>query len=320
MNPYTLALDIGGTKILGAIVDKSAAILFTEKAPTKAGKGKNEVVSQITSLVDSLRKRLLEEDPSAEIDAIGAGCPGLIENGTILFTPNLPLNAFPLKKTLEEAFNVTVSVGNDATLSMSGEWKYGAAKGLTHVIGIFVGTGIGGGLIFNGAVYEGAFGIGSEIGHMTVNPEGPFCGCGAKGCLESVASKTGMLKEIKKQIRRGRESYLERFFEKDYDLLKSSMLREAIEKNDDLAIEVLDEACRYLGVATASLINLLNPEMIVYGGGIVSSLGAYMLPKIRVSARRFALQKNFSKTILTCSSLKDNACLMGAYELASNRK
>jgi len=320
MNSFTLALDIGGTKILGAVIDKSDTILFTEKAPTKAGKGKNEVFSQITSLVENLKNKLRDENPSAEIAAIGAGCPGLIENGTILFTPNLPLNQFPLKTALEDTFNVPVSVGNDATLSMSGEWKYGAAKGLNHVIGIFVGTGIGGGLIFNGEVYEGAYGIGSEIGHMIVNPEGPFCGCGAKGCLESVASKTGMLKEIKKQIKRGRKSDLERFFEKGYGLLKSSMLREAIEKKDELAIEVLDEACRYLGVATASLLNLLNPEMIVYGGGIVSSLGTYMLPKILESARRYALQKNFSKTTLTCSSLKDYACLMGAHDLALNRK
>jgi glucokinase len=315
MNELTLVLDIGGTKILGAIVDEHSKIIMTEKIPSKAGKGKAEVITQINELIKTLLKESESRFTDVKIRAIGLGCPGVIEEGTVLFSPNLPLKNYPLKDTLSETFKVPVFLGNDATVSMLGEWKFGAAAGLTDVIGIFVGTGIGGGLVLGGKIYEGAYGAGSEIGHMIIDPEGPFCGCGAKGCLESVSSKTGMMKEIKKQLRRGRNSYLKKFFEKDSGILKSGMLKEALEEKDELTMEIIDQACRYLGVATASLINLLNPEMVVFGGGIISSLGEYMLPLIKRSANKYAIIKNFEEAVIVGTALEDHACLMGAYAL-----
>lgn len=319
MAEYTLVLDIGGTKILGAAVsaetlaDEQAQIAFRQKNPTFVGKGKEKVFEQITKTVDTLIETVMASEKKAVIACMSLGIPGLIEDGVILFAPNLPLQQFPIRDELQNKYKIPVFVGNDATLSMLGEWKYGVAKDLDHVIGFFVGTGIGGGLVLNGKIYEGAFQAGSELGHMIVNPEGAFCGCGAKGCLESVASKTGMLKEIKKQIKRGRETYLKKFFDKDFDILKSSMLKEAIENQDALAQEIIDQSSKYLGIAAASLLNVLNPEMVIFGGGILSSLGEIMLPVIVQTAQKYAIQKNFNSARLVLTALKDDACLMGAF-------
>ncbi len=308
MGDLYIGLDIGGTKILGALFSESGEMVKIEKKATKASKGAEKTLTRLKKVIE-----LLMEGEEGELKGIGLGVPGLIKNGEILFTPNMPWSNFNLKEELKKIYSVPVFVGNDANVSLLGEWMHGVAKNREHVVGYFIGTGIGGALILNGKLYEGSMGGAGEIGHMTVNPDGIFCGCGAKGCLESYSSKTGILKEIKNQVSRGRETYLSTFLEDSGYILKSSHLKSAYENNDALVMEIFDDMCKYLGVSVSSMINLINPEMVVLGGGIMEALGETLLPEIKKYVDRYVLKDSALNCSIVLSELKDNACLWGAY-------
>lgn len=301
-----IGLDVGGTKVLGGLFDKDGKLLKEAKRATKASKGSEIILKQIFRVIDEL---MMSSD--SEVLAIGAGVPGIIENGNILFTPNLPWNNYPLKKELEEHYGIPVTLGNDATTSLLGEWKYGSAKGAKNVVGIFVGTGIGGGILIGGSPYMGSIGAAGELGHMIVSPEGPYCGCGARGCLESVASKTAIQKKITNQISRGRKTILENYFKENY-ILKSSQLKEALESNDELVVEVIDELSYYLGVGAASIMNIFNPDVIVFGGGLINALSNIILPKIIKTAHSYAIARIFEHCEIKEAMLGDHACLYGS--------
>jgi len=311
MENYYIGLDIGGTKILGALFDSRGNLLKIDKKATKAPKGSEKTLEQLNKVIIALI-----EDKNDLLKGIGIGVPGIIKDGEILFTPNMPWSNFNLKETLSDIYKVPVLVGNDANVSLLGEWLHGKAKGYNYVAGYFVGTGIGGALILDGKLYEGAMGAAGEIGHMNVNPDGVFCGCGSRGCLESFSSKTGMLKEIKNQISRGRKTYLSQFMENSNNyILKSSHLKEAVENEDALVMEVIEDMCKYLGVSVASIINLINPEIVIMGGGIMESLGEILLPRIKKHTDRYVLKDSIKNCSIELSTLKDEACLWGAYGL-----
>ncbi|HPE68438.1 MAG TPA: ROK family protein [Thermotogota bacterium] len=314
-----IAVDIGGTKILGALFDEEGTIVQRKKKATKAYKGEQGVFDQLCKVIDGLLEHE-QNGERTEAVAIGAGCPGVIRDGFIHFTPNLPWSGFDLKAKLEEKYGLPTSVGNDANVSLLGEWKYGAAKGFTDVVGYFIGTGIGGGLICNGKLYTGSIGAAGEIGHMILLPDGPFCGCGARGCLESVASKTGILKEIRSQVERGRETLFAQWVKEEDYILKSSHFKEAVEAGDGLAREILDDTGRFIGVSCASMINLLNPELVVLGGGVMQSLGDLLLPSIVEHARQYAILQNFQAARFTLASLGDDACLFGALSMVQEKE
>lgn len=306
MNGSYIGLDVGGTKILGGLFDENGNLLKQAKRATKASRGTETILKQIFRVIDELI-----ETPDNKIVAIGAGVPGIIEEGKILFTPNLPWDNYPLKEVLEKKYNLLVGIDNDATTSLLGEWKYGSATGAKNVVGIFVGTGIGGGILINGVPYTGSIGAAGELGHMIVAPEGPYCGCGARGCLESVASKTAIQKKINNQISRGRKTVFENYFKENY-ILKSSHFKEALKANDELAIEIIDELSYYLGVGAASIMNIFNPDVIVFGGGLISAMGNIILPKIIKTAHSYAIGRIFEHCEIKKSKLGDHACLYGS--------
>jgi len=316
-NTY-IGLDIGGTKILGALFNEEGQILKKEKTSTRASKGAERIIQKISKVVDALLDSENQEETQV-LNAIGLGVPGIIKEGVIQFSPNLPWSNFPLKEYLEKTYNVPVFMGNDANVSLYGEWTYGAAKWSKDVVGFFVGTGIGGALILDGKLYSGNIGAGGEIGHMIIDPLGPYCGCGARGCLEAFASKTAILKEVKNQIFRGRETYLTKFLEEDEYILKSSHLKEALEKKDQLTEEIVFSASQNLGIASASMINIFNPELIVFGGGLIEALGENMLPVIEEFAAKYSIKQNFDSCKFQLSSLADKACLYGALGMIKNR-
>ena len=310
MEDLYIGLDIGGTKILGALFNAKGEIIGRTKKPSKASKGEAVIFNQVCKVIDSLL-----ESNTGTLKAIGSGVPGVIEDGKIRFSPNLSWKDYPLEQNLRDKYSVPSYVGNDANVSLLGVWKHGLGKGCHNLAGLFVGTGIGGGLVINNAIYGGSTGGAGEIGHMIVVPDGPICGCGARGCLESLASKTAILKMLKSQIERGRNSYFYGLIEqKDY-ILKSSHLKEAYVGGDELAIEILDNAASYLGVATASIINLLNPELIVFGGGMMEALGEKMIERIRSKARELAIPGLYETCRIELSVLGDDASLYGALSL-----
>ena len=304
-----IGLDIGGTKILGALFDENGKVIKKEKKKTKANEGIDKVKEQIFKVVDSL----IDED--MEILGIGAGSPGIIKDEAIItFSPNIPFRDFNLKKIMEEKYNTKFVLGNDVNIGTYGEWKESGKKDSQNAIGIFVGTGVGGAIIIHRKLYTGKGGAG-EIGHMVVNPEGAFCGCHGKGCLEAYSSKTGIQKEIIEQIKKGRKTALKEYLEEDGDIIKSSSLEKAYENKDELCVEVIDRACYYLGIATGSLINILNPDLIIFGGGIMESMGKELLPLIEKEARRHTMPGLLDSVDFELSHLSDDAGIIGAYHL-----
>lgn len=311
---YYIGIDLGGTKILGALFDENGEIIKKVKAKTKVKNGKEFIFLQIRKVLDEL----LDGIDRGNIKAIGAGIPGIIdgENGIVIFSPNLPWENYPLVEELREAYGILTFIGNDVNVGIMGEWMYGSAKGMNDVVGMFIGTGIGGGLIVDGKLYEGAGGAAGEIGHITVDPKGPICGCGARGCLEALASKTAVLKQIKAQLKRGRESVLSEDIGEDTKVLKSSHLRKAYDEKDELALEIIDKMCEEIGLACSSLMNILNPEAIVLGGGIIEALGEVFLPKIKTMAKQYAMPKIYENCEIIVAQLGDDAGIMGALAIA----
>ncbi|HOA97719.1 ROK family protein [Acetivibrio saccincola] len=315
-----ICIDIGGTKILGAIVDEKDNIICEVKKKTKAHKGLEVVEERLLGVIEELLEK--SQVPKEEIAAIGAGAPGVInkDTGEIIYSPNLPWKNYNIKKFIEGKLGIPFVVGNDANVGIMGEWKYGAAINKKNVVGIFVGTGIGGGLIVDDKLFTGANHLAGELGHMVINPEGPYCNCGQRGCLESYAGKVAMTREIKNQIKRGRESILKDLMDMESSVISSKPLKEAIEEKDALAVEVLDKAIYYLAAGTGSLINIFNPEMVVLGGGVIESLGCYIMPILKEYIKKFILPGMLEGTEIVESALGDHSIIYGALALAKEIK
>ncbi|SSC11566.1 Transcriptional regulator/sugar kinase [Mesotoga infera] len=312
MSDQYIGLDIGGTKILGALFDEEGKIIKRSKKQSKADRGEEVIFGQVCKVIDSLR------DDSGRLVAIGAGVPGVIDRGRILFSPNLSWKDYPLEEKLVQRYSVPAYIGNDANVSLLGVWKHGIGKGCSNLVGFFVGTGIGGGIVINGSIFGGSTGGAGEIGHMIVLPDGPLCGCGARGCLESLASKTAITKIFRSQIARGRKTYFEDLLSREGYVLKSSHLKEAYVGGDSLTVEVMDRAADYLGIATASVINLLNPQLVVFGGGVIEAMGELMIERIKAKASELAIPGLFSACRIELSELGDDASLFGAISLIEN--
>jgi len=302
-----IALDIGGTKILGVLFDENKEIIKREKKATKTHKGFEKVQEKICKVID----KLAEDN---EIIAIGLGIPGFVRDGVVEFTPNLPLTGFEIEKYLNEKYNVPVFVGNDANVSLYGEFKHGAVKGYKNIAGFFVGTGVGGGIIINGKMYTGAIGGAGEFGHMTINAHGPYCGCGSRGCVEAVASKTSMHRDFENSIKKGFETSMKEHLE-DKNIIRSSALKEAYEEKDDVTLHIVENTIYNLGVASGSIMNVLNPEVIIFGGGIMESMGKELLPEIIRVSEHFSIPQIFKKTEFKIATLGDDACIYGALGL-----
>ena len=318
MSKFSICLDIGGTKILGAIFDEQGSIVFRLKKKTKAKDGIQNIEDTIVSVVDDLLTGfgITLED----VDAIAAGAPGVInqDTGVVLFSPNLPWENYEIERILEARFNVPFYIGNDVNIGVYGEWKYGAAKGLTNVVGLFIGTGMGGGLILEGKLYTGYNFKGAEMGHMILNTEGPRCNCGQRGCLEAFSSKTGMTDYIRQQVKRGRSTLMEDAITEG--VFKSKAMKTAYEADDDVMIEAIDRACHYLAVASGSLVNIFSPEMIVYGGGVMEALGDVFLEKIVDQVDAYCMPSIRNSVRFAKAELNDDSILYGALALIEDHK
>jgi len=318
MDKYTVCLDIGGTKILGAVFNSKKEIVFRLKKKTKAAEGMQNIEDTIVSVVNELLTGygITLED----VAAISAGAPGVInqDTGVVLFAPNLPWKNYEIKRIIEEKFHIPFSIGNDVNVGVYGEWKYGAARGLSHVAGLFIGTGMGGGLILDGKLYTGYDCKGAEMGHIVLNTEGPLCNCGERGCLESFSSKLGMTAYIRQQIMRGRSTMMEPAIAEG--VFKSKAMKAAYDAGDAVMIEAIDRACLYLAVASGSLVNIFSPEMIVFGGGVMESLGDVFLEKIESHVDAYCMPSIRNTVQFAKAELGDDSVLYGALALTEKNK
>ncbi len=311
---YRICLDIGGTKVLGAIYDDKDKIRYRLKKKTKSGGDSSENVEQvIVSVVEEMMKGFgIKKN---QVRGIAAGAPGVInqKTGIVLFSPNLPWRDYDIKTPIEKKFGVPFYIGNDVNVGVLGEYKYGVAKGYKNVVGFFVGTGMGGGLILDGKLFTGNQYKAAEYGHMILDPEGPLCSCGQRGCLEAFSSKKGMSAYILQQASRGRACMLTDNITDG--VFKSKMLRKALTDGDTVTVEAVDRACHYLAVATGSLINTFSPDIVVYGGGVIEAVGDIFLEKILAEVDRYCMPSIRTTVELKTAALGDDSVLYGALSM-----
>ena len=316
---YNICLDIGGTKILGAIFDEKDEIIYRLKKKTKqSGDDSANVEKVIVSVVEEMIEAAGID--KKKINAIAAGAPGVInqDTGVVLFSPNLPWRNYNIKKSIEEKTGIKFFIGNDVNVGVLGEYYYGAARGYKNVVGFFVGTGMGGGLILDGRLFTGNQFKGAEYGHMILDPEGPLCNCGQRGCLEAFSSKKGMSAYIVQQVTRGRSSMLGDKIENG--VFKSKMLKKSLAAEDAVAVEAVDRACHYLAVATGNMINTISPDIVVYGGGVIEAVGDIFLEKILKEVDRYCMPSIRNTVELKAAALGDDSILYGALSMIKGKK
>ncbi len=307
---YNICLDVGGTKVLGAIFNENDEIIYRLKKRSKSGGNATEDIEKV---IISVVEEMIRESgiDRKKLSAIASCAPGVIDQdrGIVLFTPNLPWRNYDIAGAMRKQFGVPFFVGNDVNLGVLGEYKYGAGRGYQNIVGFFVGTGMGGGLILNGRLFTGNQFKAAEYGHMILDPEGPLCNCGQRGCLEAFSSKTGMTNYIRQQVSRGRETMMAEAVQDG--VFRSKNLKKALAAGDKVAQEAVDRACHYLAVATGSMINTISPDLVLYGGGIIEALGDLFLEKILAEVDRYCMTSIRPTVELRNAELGDDSILYG---------
>jgi glucokinase len=314
---YIVGVDLGGTKILSGVFKHSLELVGTSKLSTKSQRGVDAVVERIARCVQDA---VDEADLSLkQVAGVGIGAPGSVDfgNGTVVFAPNMEgWKDVPLKKDLEKALGVPVFVENDCNIATLGVYVAELKSKPRSMVGIFVGTGIGGGLVINGELYSGHNHAAGEIGHMVLDINGPKCGCGNKGCFEALASRTAIFQQIKAGVKDGQKTLLTEMLGDDLSDLRSGDLRKAIRRGDKFVDRVVESASEYIGIATANLINVFNPEVVVLGGGVLEALQDEMMSVITETARDYAMAGTMKGVEIIASKLGDSAGITGGAVLA----
>ncbi|TVR67923.1 MAG: ROK family protein [Spirochaetaceae bacterium] len=310
-----IGFDLGGTKMLAVVLDGRNHIQGKKKARTLGG-GNEAVAAQIAEVI---RGAMQDADITAgAVTALGVAVAGPInaEKGMILEPPNLDMRNFSLAEYLQGELGIPVFLENDVNAGLWGEYVAGAARGYRHVIGIFPGTGIGGGLILDGVLYRGKLGAAGEIGHITVQPDGRRCGCGNFGCLEAVASRTAIARDLVLLAANGQSPVLAEAGATDIRLIKSGLIARALDAGDSGVAEVVEQAAGFLGIGMAAMVNTFDPELIVVGGGLVEKLGDRYLKPAESMMRRRAMRRLVADVIVSAAALGDEATVIGAADLA----
>ncbi len=310
-------VDLGGTKILTVLADHSGRVLARVKVPTGARHGQDYVINTI---VDSVNEVMRQSGAlPGVVRAVGVGAPGPLDQdrGIVFLAPNLGWRDVPLGALLGDRLGLPVWLENDANLAALGEHFCGAGRGEKHMVYITVSTGVGGGIVLDGRIYRGAGGGAGEIGHVTVAPGGPVCNCGNDGCLEAVASGTAIARRARAMVDDGRGAGLLAIAGGDPERVSARTVSEAAAVGDAEAVALLRDAGRYLGLAVAGVINLLNPSAVVLGGGVMQS-GAVHWDAMLEEVRRRALDSSLAAVRVTRGSLGGDAGALGAVALALN--
>jgi len=310
-----ISIDMGGTKVLGCVANSKEGIIARVKKPTDPNSSRKKYVHQLAEVVfDLIEKTHINKK---KIKAVCLGVPGTVnpETGVIGLAPNLGLKNFNIKKMLEAEIPFPVLIENDVNLGALGIKTFGVGKKAHNMLAVFVGTGIGGGLIINGKLYRGSNYVAGEIGHMLVEKNGPKCGCGRKGCFEAIASRTSIVNKIIKDIKSGKRSTLSKLV-KNKERIRSKSLLNAVKKKDKIVCKRITEGCDVIGGVLASISNLLNLDMLVLGGGMIEALDFYMLPLIKESFNEHVLNDSAKGLKIVASKLGDDAAIFGGIALA----
>jgi glucokinase len=318
MKPVVLALDLGGTNVRWALVTRQGDILAKWEEATAV---LSEHETLIRSLAEVMRSSAAEaRTRGAEIQAAGFGVPGRVlpQEGLVAFSPNVPaLNACPLLPSLRSEVPWPLSLENDANLFALGEHWIGAGQGHDQMLGITLGTGVGGGLILNGALWQGTAGTSGEVGHITVEPDGEKCNCGNRGCLETVASGSWATAWVKKELSQGASSWLKELWQADPEAIVGETLVTAAKMLDPLALKAFGRVGRYLAIAIADVVHLLGISRVVIGGRFARAWQHFFTPLQEELYRRLTLFPPEGVSVVA-AQLDDDAGLLGAARMAWN--
>ncbi len=312
---YTIGIDVGGTKILGGVVDDNGQVITTARKDTPRQGGQ-----ALTQTIADVAKELLVEH---SVTSVGVSAAGFVSSDrkTMLATPNIAdWNGVDLDNQLTQLIGLPVVIENDANAAAWGEAKFGAGKNQEHMMMLTVGTGIGGGIVVNGALYRGAYGIAAEFGHLRVVPEGHLCGCGARGCFEQYASGNALLRHAREAINASPEVARNLLSRGDGTVagLTGHAITEAARDGDPVALAAFNTTGQWLGAGIASLSVLLDPACVVIGGGVIDA-GEILLKPTRESLERnmpFAGKHPYPEII--AAKLGNEAGLVGVADLARN--
>ena len=318
MTNYSIGIDLGGTKILGAIINTNTGeVVHSAKKKTKKERGSEVIIKKVCNIV----QQLLEESQISleQINSIGIGLAGQVdrENGILLAAPNLDCFNVNFKNILEEKYKKPVFIGNDVEVATVGELMFGAGVGHKNFVCVFVGTGVGSGIVIDGKMFTGHTGTAGEIGHITVSCGGRGCGCGGNGCLEAYASRTAIEQKIRGAIKKGHNSVIVEYI-KDDGAIRSKHLKTALEQKDEVVLNCITEASEYLSSGLASIINFLNPELVIMGGGLIDAIDFFFdLTKRKTIAK--CLPTPSEKTLIEKAKLGDFSGVIGAALLKKYR-
>ena len=313
-----IGVDIGGSNMAAGLFDENRKLITTAKVKSKAKEETTIIIGQLFKVIDKLRESIPNDK---KLLAIGIGVAGLVDTKTATMrnSVNININGVNFKTLIKEKYGVLAKVDNDVNVGVIGEWKYGAGIGHDDIVGAFVGTGIGGGLILDGKLYNGKSGLAGELGHTTVKQGGVYCrGCGTQGCLEAYAGKVGLESRIEHLAKKGVRSTLIDLVVENNGKLKSSHIKKALSENDEIALDMFSEAMEYLGAGLASAVNMLNPSLVILGGGVMEAVGEQYLSKIKRVIQGSTFNKSFNDCDFKLAKLGDEAGIYGAMQIVAS--
>ena len=307
---YVVGIDIGGTNIVaGTLAEDGSELLGLVSEPTFSELGAEAVLTRIVKLA----RASMAAARGKEIAGVGIGSPGPLDTktGVVLLTPNLGWTNFPLRDRLAKSLGLPATLDNDANCAIFGEWWRGAARGANHVVGLTIGTGIGGGIVLGGEIYRGVSDLAGEIGHMTIDVMGRRCKCGNDGCLEAYASGPAIAARAVEGIRPGADTSLPGYVNGDLSKITAQVVYEAAHDGDEYAREVVKDTAKFLGAGVANIINIFNPEVVVICGGVTLAGDRLFVP-LRAEVQRRAFKPAVDVCRIVPGELTGTAGVYGA--------
>lgn len=316
--PYFVGIDIGGTNVEIGILDSNGNILGKKSIKTESKKGAENTFTRIWNTVQLLASELNINEK--EIESIGLGIPGpVINNSVVKIAANFSWNDnFPAKDLMEKISGKPVKVGNDVKVIALGETLFGAGKGYKNSITIPIGTGIAAGLIIDGKIFEGLDGAAGEFGHVVVNKHGYKCGCGLTGCLETYCSATGIVREGKRRLQEDKDNALYKLIDGDLDKLEAKHIFDLAKQGDKFSMDIVDFFCDKLAEGVGMLLNIINPEVIIFTGGVAKA-GQIIIDTMKKYLPNYALRMTLENVIFKFGELEEEAGIKGAAALVMNK-
>ncbi|MFN2400112.1 MAG: ROK family protein [Gemmatimonadaceae bacterium] len=313
---YIVGVDLGGTNIVvGAMSVDGSRDIETRSESTHAERGADSVVDHIVAMIAGVISDVVSKYDAQPRDflGVGVGAPGPLdrENGIVVVAPNLGWRDYPLRDAVSNRIRLPVTLDNDANCATVGEWWQGAAKGANNVVGLTIGTGIGGGVILDGKLYHGSSDVAGEIGHTTIDSTGRYCRCGNYGCLEAYASGPAIALRAREALERNEVSILRKMVKGEIESLTAATVYEAANQGDALALEVVRDTARFLGTGVANLLNILNPDVVVIAGGVTRA-GDRLFEPLRAEVKRRAFKPAVDACRIVPGSLPGTAGVVGA--------